>query len=222
MVMNGVPGTYTVVVTDATAQTKSASGIIDPCPGCSATLRLFLEGYYIGGMHMNNALLNEGEISLTTTADSVWVELKDTVNMATVESDYTILDTSGYVTANFSPNVIGHAYYISVRHRNSINTWSALPILLSGTNYYDFTTAAGQAYGDNQKEVEPGIWAFFCGDINQDTAIDLFDYLLLDPDIYNGVGGYYNTDLNGDGSVDLFDYLLLDPNIYNGIGAATP
>lgn len=221
--LSAVPGSYSVIITDATAQTISVSGVIDPCPGCTANIRLFLEGYYKPADHsMMTTLLNEGELSLLSTTDSIWVELKDPGTMNTVESNYTIVDTNGYATASFSPAVIGSSYYISLRHRNSINTWSATPILISGSTFYDFTTAANKAFGDNQKELEPGKWGFYSGDINQDGAIDLFDYILIDPDIYDGAGGYLNTDLNGDGSVDLFDYLILDPNIFNGIGAATP
>jgi hypothetical protein len=71
-------------------------------------------------------------------------------------------------------------------------------------------------------EVSPNVWAIFSGDINQDFAVDVTDYLILDPDIQNGLGGYVVTDLNGDGAVDVTDYLILDPNIQNGVGAIIP
>ena len=65
-------------------------------------------------------------------------------------------------------------------------------------------------------------YAIFSGDINQDKAIDISDFLELDPHIQNGDGGYIVYDINGDGAVDISDFLLLDPNIQNGIGAAIP
>ncbi|MBL7772952.1 MAG: hypothetical protein JNM95_08830 [Chitinophagaceae bacterium] len=73
---------------------------------------------------------------------------------------------------------------------------------------YDFSTSANQAFGSNQKDVEPGVWAIYSGDINQDGAIDVFDYLLQDTDIIASVSGYLPFDLNGDGSVDAFDYFV--------------
>lgn len=78
------------------------------------------------------------------------------------------------------------------------------------------------AFGDNMKEVEPGVWAIFTGDVNQDNTVDASDFLLIDSDIQNFGSGYIVTDLNGDGSVDATDFLLVDFNIQNFVGAVTP
>jgi hypothetical protein len=112
---------------------------------------------------------------------------------------------------------------VVVKQRNHIETWSAQPILLQpGNNTFDFSSSNVNAYGANQQQVAPGIWAFYGGDLNQDQSIDAFDFLILDPDVMLGVGGYYHTDLNGDGAVDAFDYLVMEPNIVEGVGASTP
>jgi hypothetical protein len=79
-----------------------------------------------------------------------------------------------------------------------------------------------KAYADNQIEVEPGVFAIFSGDIDQNGSVDALDFLLLDPDIQNGEGGYLLTDLDGSGGVDAIVFLVLDPNIQNGIGVAIP
>ena len=113
--------------------------------------------------------------------------------------------------------------YLGISHRNSIQTWSANPVLLTNQFNYDFTTAASQAFGNNQIEVEPGIFALYSGDINQDGFIDSFDFPLLDTDIFNGVSGVYvNTDLYGDGFVDSFDFPVFDVNSFNGVSVMTP
>jgi hypothetical protein len=70
--------------------------------------------------------------------------------------------------------------------------------------------------------VEPGIYVMYSSDINQDLAIDAFDYLLLDPDVINCLYGYLATDLTSDGYVDADDYIMLDANLVNGVGAVTP
>jgi len=78
------------------------------------------------------------------------------------------------------------------------------------------------AYGDNQVQVETGVWAIYSGDIDQDGFIDILDYLLLDTEIQSGESGYRPTDLNGDGFVDVFDYLILDLNIQKGVSVNRP
>jgi hypothetical protein len=78
------------------------------------------------------------------------------------------------------------------------------------------------ALGDNQVEVEPGVFAIYTGDINQDGNIDIFDSPLLDTDIASFSFGYLVTDLNGDGNVDIFDSPILDENISKFIYAVTP
>lgn len=78
------------------------------------------------------------------------------------------------------------------------------------------------AYGDNQKQVEPGVWAIYSGDVNQDGVIDLLDQIDVDNDVSNFSGGYVVTDLNGDATVDLLDQIVLDNNVAAFIGVVSP
>ncbi len=82
--------------------------------------------------------------------------------------------------------------------------------------------AQNNAYGDNQKEVEPGVFAIYSGDINQDGVIDLFDQIILDNDLYNFAFGYVLSDLNGDSVTDLFDQIILDNNLFNFVAVYSP
>ncbi|MBL7771580.1 MAG: hypothetical protein JNM95_01815, partial [Chitinophagaceae bacterium] len=76
--------------------------------------------------------------------------------------------------------------------------------------------------GDNQWEVETGVFGFYAGDVNQDLTVDGFDYIDMDPNIVAGDCGYYATDLTGDGCVDVFDFLMASPNIDAGITIQAP
>lgn len=78
------------------------------------------------------------------------------------------------------------------------------------------------AYGDNQKQVEPGVFAIYSGDINQDGVIDIFDVIDMDNDVINFNAGYIPTDLNGDGVADIFDVILLDNNVLAFVASVTP
>ncbi|GBL35492.1 hypothetical protein EMGBS15_10870 [Filimonas sp.] len=112
-------------------------------------------------------------------------------------------------------------YYIVVKHRNSIETWSAQPVAYTiGT--YDFTTAANKAYGNNMIQIESGKWAFYSGELNNDSNIDLLDMNILSTDINNFLTGYMATDINGDGNVDLLDTFPVETNISNFIFSSRP
>jgi hypothetical protein len=120
------------------------------------------------------------------------------------------------------PPLSGH-YYIAVKHRNALQTWSADSLLLGPTPAnYDFTTDITKAYGNSMIQVENGIWAFFSGDVNLDENIDLADLGSVDMDIFNFAYGYEASDLNGDGNVDLLDTNPLEDNIPNYIFSIHP
>lgn len=190
-------------------------------PASHLDLKLFLEGYYVGAASMQTTLANEGQPTCAGITDTVMVDLVDPISQNIVHTQKAILHTNGKLRCNFQP--FTGEYYVGIRHRNSIETWSSIPIYLDNNlTTYDFTTHASKAFLGNMKEVDTNTWAFYSGDVNQDDVIDVFDYLIMDPDIVNGAGGYLSTDLNGDGSVDAFDYLMVDPNIEQGVGAALP
>nr|HPI54476.1 CARDB domain-containing protein [Chitinophagaceae bacterium] len=221
-ILQDTAGSYSVIVTDATGQTSSGESSI---MGCLATVQLkcFLQGYYLGSSSMAEVLFNQGRINLHTHTDTVTVELRNATTLAVEYSVNGILKTNGSMKAFFPLEALGNTYYVVVKHRNSMETWSALPLSITTLTPYDFTTAANKAYGDNQLEIEPGVFALFTGDVNQDGFIDSFDFPALDNDIFNGVNiEYVNTDLNGDGFVDSFDFPIFDTNSYNGVSVIAP
>jgi hypothetical protein len=187
--------------------------------------KLWLQGYYIGGEQMNPVLSYQGVAAPTSIADSIYLELRDENSPTVITySTMTTLGVDGEFTAIDIPsNLVGQSYYLVVKHRNSIETWSANAIQLTSYTYHNFTTAANKAYGENQIEMETNKWAFYTGDINQDGFVDSFDFPALDTDIFNGVSSaYVNTDLNGDGFVDSFDFPMFDVNSFNGVSVITP
>ena len=83
-------------------------------------------------------------------------------------------------------------------------------------------TASNNAYADNQVEVEPGVFAIYSGDINQDGYIDPFDYSILQQDVLSFAFGYVDSDLNGDGYVDPYDYAIYQKNSLDFISSIHP
>lgn len=221
-ILNPVAGDKFVCEVTANGYTVGSNEIeISSCAPTPLHGRVFIQGYYSQAGTMIPVLQNEGQSNNPLLTDSITVELhEDQYPYTLIESHVTLLQTNGLFTCNFysSPT----HYYVALKHRNCLETWSAMPVVLDSTILVDFTLGADQTYGENEVEVEPGIWALYQGDLNQDGSVDAFDYLLLDPDIQNGNFGYFNTDFNGDGSVDVFDYLIAEPNITNGLTAYSP
>ena len=132
------------------------------------------------------------------------------------------LHTDGTAAATFVTAPIG-SFYIAVKHRNSLETWSSEPQTVGSTPLtYDFTTAANKAYGDNMIQLESGVYGFYSGDINQDGFVEALDYPQLFNDSDNLLEGYQNTDLNGDGFVEALDYPILFNNSDNLIETLRP
>lgn len=185
--------------------------------------KVFLQGYYSGGGQMADVLYNQNIYANSTLeTDSVDFELHD-VNPPYLQLYHrkVILKQDGSLLVR-GIGQIGQPYYIVLKHRNHIETWSADPIILAQNTSYDFSTDASQAFANNQTEVESGIWAFFSGDINQDGVVDGLDYNEWESDNNNFGAGYLATDLNGDGIVDGLDFLLWEMNNNSFVGAIQP
>lgn len=91
-------------------------------------------------------------------------------------------------------------------------------ILLSGWSM----AQTNNAYGNNQKQVEPGVFAIYSGDINQDGVVDIVDQITMDNDLSIFAAGYVLTDLNGDSVVDILDQIILDNNIAAFVAVLSP
>jgi hypothetical protein len=218
-------GCYTIIVTDCNGCTGSVVKCVGPCGSLTLNLTAFIQGYYMGSGQMQPVLMNQSVSSTATVTDEITVELHDPLPPHQLVATTTSM-LSSIGTANCTFNGVAQGmYYIAVKHRNSIPTWSAMPILLSSSasaTSYNFTTSASQAYGGNMVEVEPGVWAIYSGDISQDENIDLSDYSIYETDAGNFLFGYQGSDVNGDGSVDLLDATTLENNVNSFIYSIHP
>ncbi len=214
---------YKVTGTNAIGCTRTSAIQIQAVCAIVVDLKLFIEGYYSGGSFMVPTLLNEGVSTDSTITDSVTVELHN-VNApyGVVKAIQCILGVNGLCTAIF-PNTLPGSYYIVVKHRNAIETWSAAPVFISNnTTSYDFSSLQAKAYGGNMKELELNVWGMWAGDVNQDSNIDLLDVGELESDVTNFLFGYVDSDINGDGNVDLLDGAIVEQNASNFIFSSHP
>jgi hypothetical protein len=185
-------------------------------------VHMYLEGLYLGAGKMTAAPYNFDFVTPDNIADTIKIQLNNAITFDSVYAWIGVLDTSGMAYSSFPSSILGDSFYVSVSHRNSLQTWSATPITIGISNTYDFTDAASKAYGDNMIDLGSGVYGIYSGDINQDGSIDFLDYPDLDLSSLNGDLGYLVTDLNGDASVDFLDYPSIDVNSLNGIVIMRP
>ena len=208
---------------DVTTTNDMQNARVSNTSGVVLKLKVFMQGYYLGRGMMAPVLANQAVLKATLSeADTVLVQLRDVTDPTKiVDAESILIMTDGTGTANFTVANSG-SYWIVVKHRNSIQTWSAAPVALPAT--YNFTTAATQAFGGNMVDVNSeSIFSMYTGDDNQDDFIDIFDFPDYDLDNQNFVAFEYKaTDFNGDGFVDIFDFPVYDLNNQNFVFAITP
>jgi hypothetical protein len=210
--------------------------------GCDSTLQLNLTVHYLNvktlsvavfleGLYSNNGLMNQAQAESGPQygyeiADKITVELYEAVNTNNMvyQNSQVFLDIYGNTLLSDVPAILNDEYYIVIRHRNSLETWSSQPVIFSnpGSVFYDFTLSAGQAYGNNMKNMSGGNYAIFGGDINQDGIIDGEDMSIIDNASTQWLSGYVFQDANGDGIVDGSDMALIDNNSTNFIQLKKP
>ena len=207
----------------AAFNTTTCAWVVTAGAPCNSTLNLtmFIQGYYVGGSTMAPVKANQGIGISTTIVDDILVELINPTSLQVVASAQGVLQTNGTAACTFSTAQSG-SFYIAVKHRNAVQTWSANPVSIGATSSYNFTTAANKAFGDNMIEVEPGVWAFYSGDINQDGFIEAMDFPLINNDNDAFAEGYLSADINGDGFVEAMDYPILNNNSDNFIESMHP
>ncbi|BDQ02784.1 hypothetical protein [Ignavibacterium sp.] len=173
-----------------------------------APLKLLIEGLFNG---------------IKMMPDTVVVQLRDNLSpYQLLDQTKLLVDSTGSSIAEFDSMRIGRQFYIVIRHRNSIETWSKNPqVFNSGITAYDFTSDSTQAFGNNLV-FKAGKWCIYSGDVNQDDVIDSLDLNLVFTDNVMGAEGYIPTDLNGDGLTEIEDLVLVYLNARGMISTMKP
>jgi hypothetical protein len=186
-------------------------------------LNVFLEGLYDGSNRMREANGELGPQFGEGIADEITVELHNAANYSTIEHTFNNvqLDVYGNATITALTELTG-SYYLTIKHRNSIETVSALPVSFAGSTINYAFDAPAQAFGGNLQQMIDGTWVIFGGDVNQDGSCDSADMTPIDNDSSAFAVGYLLTDVNCDGTVDSADMTIVDNNSSGFVSAATP
>ena len=83
--------------------------------------------------------------TIPESCDTIIVELHDSANYNLVRSDKVLIRTSGSATIIYMPTILypdtilGLSYYIAIRSRNAVETWSKEPVRMNAVTLFDFT-----------------------------------------------------------------------------------
>jgi len=134
------------------------------------------------------------------------------------------LTTSGNITVPV-PTAYASSYYVIIRHRQSIETWSKNPVSFAGSSIsYNFTSAAGQAFGNNMKDLlgNGTVWGLFAGDLNHSGYVELDDVNAAYAAGRISASGYLIEDIDGDGFVEIDDVNKIYTNSISSSGITKP
>ncbi|MEM9526589.1 MAG: BspA family leucine-rich repeat surface protein, partial [Bacteroidota bacterium] len=165
--------------------------------------------------------------------DWVLVELRDAndpsivlhTRAALLQRDGDVVDVAGGSTPVFFPRAAPGAYHVVVRHRNHLGIRTAAPLMVGANTAYDFTTAAGQAFGTEPMVLLNGRWAMWAGNTKSDN-----NYVRLTPRVFpppsldsdrtfildHFLGGDPNATLAGysNGDVNMDGFVRLTPRVF--------
>jgi len=212
-----------------------------PTISCNAKLDItaFIEGYYnpssnppamVPAYHNNDLFATGGTASLSTDVDSINVELYAPSDLYTPAYTQTkMLSTNGLLSCSFPDSAVGESYYIVLKSKNTLETWSANPVLMTEATSYNFSNSMAKAYTDNSSDpmatLTTGLYGIYTADLNQDDFIDAFDYPIFTSDqiLSSGLSIFFLPgDMNGDGFVDAFDYPVFSGNSVSGVTIQRP
>lgn len=157
------------------------------------------------------------------TEDTITVFLRNSNSpYAAVDSAKAKLNTAGAGSYIFKNAVDGVNYFLQLRHRNALETWSKNVLNFTGSLMnYNFTSDSAKAYGNNMIKYGSK-WVLYVGDLNREGLIDGTDLSMVDNAISIFTSGYAIEDCNGDNIVDGSDGILVENNSSNFVGVLKP
>lgn len=168
----------------------------------------------------------EGFYSIGTNSmvsDTMRVYLRSAVNpYPKIDSAKAYLDAAGQGSFIFNNALNGTPYYIQLKHRSGLETWSKTTQTFSSNHLvYNFTSDSAKSFGNNLKK-QGSKWVMFGGDVNQDGFVDLTDVIAINNNANVFTSGYIKTDVNGDNFTDLTDVILAYNNSTVFVQRKTP
>jgi hypothetical protein len=208
-------GLKNITVTNPDGQQATGNNLINvTSPFVDLNLTSFIEGFY-------------NSSSNSMVRDTMRVLLRNNfAPYAVVDSGKTFLTTSGTGTITFANASNGVDYYLQLKHRSALETWSKSPgqQFSASVLNYNFSTSSAQAFGSNMPQIDasPLRYGEYGGDVNQNGVIDLNDIIIVNNAAGSFAAGYVVEDLDGNNIVELTDVLIAYNNAGNFVLKIVP
>ena len=219
-------GTYYIKGTIPATGCYDIKPVIATVNICFKTLNLtsvMLEGLYNGVGTMRQAWDGIGVHWPVGIADHITVELHNSVNYSSII--YTAVDvplsTSGNATISI-PAAFNGSYFITIKHRNSIETTTSTAISFAGSTINQSFGSRANVYGGNLGASHDGHYLIFGGDVDQDGFVGVSDMTRIDNQSVAFGSGYLPEDIDGDGFIGVSDMSIVDNNSVKFISSITP
>jgi hypothetical protein len=186
---------------------------------------VMLEGLYSGAGVMRQAQDGLGNHWPVGVADHITVELHSAVPGSYATIIYAATDvplsTTGAAMVVI-PALYNGSYFITVKHRNSLQTVSATAVPFAGSTINQSFALPANVYGGNLVQMTDLHYTIYGGDVNQDGIIDGGDFAPVDNLVSLFSTGYLPQDVNGDGLIDGSDFAIIDNNVSSFVSSVTP
>ena len=195
---------------------------------------VLLQGLYISSGTMRQASDGFGPHWPAGVADHIAVELHNAISYASIVNSTPDVPLSTTGTASLTvPATLSGSYYITIKHRNSVETTTAAAVSFAGGTINQSFGAPANVFGGNLALSSDSHYLIYAGDVTsgstpypaapvKDGVVDLVDDYYVYASFLNGDFGYLPGDVNGDGVVDLLDAYMVYTNFLLGIYAITP
>lgn len=122
---------------NCTASSALTFGVGNPV-SVNLNVKVLVEGFYAGGGLMSPVV---DPVSQPTKSDTLEICLHQPVSpFGLVTSRKVLVNTNGTMTVSFGTAQLNNSYYVVVKGRNIVETWSKSPVtLISSGASYDFT-----------------------------------------------------------------------------------
>lgn len=131
---NASAGNYIFTVFDSNnCEVTESYNLVGPNNPCNLNLNLKA---YLQGLYQSNGLMTAAlnPLTLPNIADSITVKLANGLPPYSILfSDSGLLGTNGWGSFNFQGVIWNRNYYIVVRNRNNLETWSKYPVSFNST-----------------------------------------------------------------------------------------
>jgi hypothetical protein len=200
-----------------------------PC-NITFNVKAFIQGYY-RGTDMMPVLYSLGASTDPNACDTIIIEFRNNTSPYAVNSSFTtILSTTGNSVVTLPESQLGQNYYLVLRHRSALETWSASPINLNARLMtYDFTNTNAKAYNNNLANLGGGVFGLYNGDVTngitggiQDGFINMNDLNSIESGCSVFQTNYIPYDITGDRMTESADLSLIENNFASSISVQKP